>query len=183
MRRFRFARRGFRSRRKSFRNFYKPKQTVKNHYQDPTFSCAATVEYPLNVASGVDYATDRHDSITDGGVMRSVVVELQLKDLPANPANHTCLLWYRKAGETLTTPIAAYFDSTDPLTGNAQLIRRRLLSRPHTFRTVAGQAFLPKMICKWRGRLRLNDGDLIVCTVLCSENCDYQATVWLRYEK
>jgi len=89
-------------------------------------------------------------------VVRSIT--LQARPQAINAGESQFLLVYRPAAENVATPIASYWDTTDPLTEEGVKMRRLAMSRCKTImiNTTDGT---PLLTMKWKGAKRIYDGD------------------------
>lgn len=94
------------------------------------------------------------------------------------------ILWRRPGGHALSTPIASYFNTTDPLTEAALEIRRFKLHGPLTITKAANDFTAMRATLRWRGNIKVRDGDDFLLTVLQSSggNLDFQTNVLVGFK-
>lgn len=92
---------------------------------------------------------------------------------------------YRRAASetTLTTPIADYFDTTDPLTHNAIQIRRLKMWGPLVVTKPGADFTAYRATIHWKGNMLIRDGDDVVMYILQSSggNLAFQTTTQIRF--
>lgn len=154
-----------RSRRKGMRVMLRP--TVNHWEDDSSLSAVATAtETSMTVATGIDDATNRSTHIPDGSILKAVRVSLQCNTIPAAVTKFQVILWRRPGGDATTNPITNYFATTDPATQSMMNIRRFKLRGPFTTNKAASDFTAYRTTLKWRGNLKIRDGDDIIATIL-----------------
>lgn len=158
------------SRRRSFtrRRGRRVRGLTINHFEDDTtFAAVATAtETTLTVATGVDDASNRSTHVPDGAWLKSIKVNLQAGEISSTQMKLQGILWRRPGGDATTNPITNYYATTDPATQSMMNVRRFKLRGPFTVAKAANDITPPKMSFRWRGNLKMRDGDDILLTIL-----------------
>lgn len=157
-------------------------QLSRNHTEF-TFTTTGGTENLSTLVSGIATVTNRANQIKEGGVLRKMSCMIYATDATPVNGKHQCMMFFRPGGSALPTPIAAWFDQTDPLTEDAIDIRRDTMSRrgPHTRVIISGQSGPLVMHCFWKGRRILRDGDDVILSNLDANATSYtvvQDYVW-----
>lgn len=178
----RFSGYGNRRGRRSFRTSmqsYRPVAHITRNRFETTLSPAAGTETPIGVVACVEAPGDRGSAVPAGAIIRSIVV--QCNTVSTGIGKHQYLLVYRPASEDLATPIAAYWNSADPLSEEGVKMRRLAMSKCIT-KQISTASIVPfTKIIKWKGQKRLYDGDDISLWVLDSATSTYDCEVWITF--
>lgn len=169
------GRRFFRTSTKS----YRPSVHVTRNRFEQTLAPSAGTETPISVAACVEAPGDRASAVPAGAVVRSIVVQCNTDS--TGVGKHQYLLVYRPAAENLATPIASYWDSTDPLTEEGVKMRRLAMSKCETVMISASSIVPYKRTFKWKGAKRMYDGDDINLWVLDEATTTYDCEVWMTF--
>lgn len=111
--------------------------------------------------TGVDTANDRGPDIPDGSILRSLFVKVVAQTVAAG--EYTFMLVRRPGGHAFASnPITGYFATTDPMTQGMIEARKFKLTSPQQMRQVTGALVPIAFRLKWRGTLKINDGDDLV---------------------
>lgn len=178
---------GFRARRRRGRGSRRiPVMRTINHYEDDTSlaTVATATETTMTIGVGVDDVSNRSTHIPDGSILRRISCMLRCTSIPTAATKFQAILWRRPGGHALSTPISNYFSTTDPLPEAALEIRRFKLHGPITVTKAASDFTTFKVFLRWRGMLRIRDGDDILVTVLQNSggNLAFHSNNLLQYQ-
>jgi len=135
---------------------FRPMAHVTRNRNELSLTTVAASEQALSLVAGTETPADRIDDVPPGSVVRSIVVQARPQAITAG--EYQFLLVYRPAAENVATPIASYWDGTDPLTEEGVKMRRLAMSRCKTIMVNTGDA-TPLLTIKWKGAKRIYDGD------------------------
>lgn len=153
----RFFRRRFRGRR--MRNVAHVTYTRNHFLQDFTQTTGGT-EQQTTIATGVDDVSNRSTHIPDGSKLCRIALIGQAETV--NAGGYTFAIFRVPGTETLTTPLANFFASTDPMTAETIKARKFRLAGPFRFIQPSAAVSPVRVNLKWKGRLTMRDGDDIV---------------------
>lgn len=164
------------SRRRSFRLL---QNITKNRFDGTIGPTTANVESLTNVVLGVDAPTNRGPSVDNGSIVRSVVVKL----MPTLVAGrHDFLLMWRPGADDLATPIANYFDQTDPLPEDVINMRRYALTKMQTYINDSTSITRPTIL-RWKGARRIREGDQIIVCIRDAAATTYLFQAWTKFSQ
>lgn len=135
---------------------FRPIAHVTRNRWETTLTVQAAQENALSIVNGAEAPADRLDDVPAGAILRSIV--LNARPQAINAGETQFLLVYRPAAENVATPIASYWDTTDPLTEEGVKMRRLAMSRCKTIMVNTGDS-TPFVSFKWKGAKRIYDGD------------------------
>lgn len=176
----RFGRSPRRSFRPQRRTAYRAVAHVtRNRFENTLGVTTGGTETPQSICLAVEAPGDRSTAVPAGCIVRSIVCNLRATE-PVD-GKHQCLLVYRPASENVATPIASYWDSTDPLTEEGVKLRRLAMGRCHT-REVNAATDIPHVFtCRWKGQKRMYDGDDISAWILDEAGTTYRCQTWMSF--
>lgn len=153
---------------------------TRNRFEQDLGPTTGGTETPFQVVSAVEAPTNRGDTVRAGSILRSITVQLRAT---ANVAGkHQALLVYRPAAENVATPIASYWDATDPLTEEGVKLRRLAMSRCQTIVEPGNAGIHPHMFSlRWRGIKQMYDGDDVSVWILDAAATTYNGQVWTLF--
>lgn len=131
-------------------------QHVTRNRWETTLTVQAAQENALSIVNGVETKSDRLNDVPEGSILRSIV--LNARPAAINAGETQFLLVYRPAAENVATPIASYWDTTDPLTEEGVKMRRLAMSRCKTIMVNTGDS-TPFLSVRWKGAKRIYEGD------------------------
>lgn len=156
---------------------------TRNQYETTVDTTTGGTAQDTTILTGVDDASNRSSHIPDGSILHSVVVIAYARQVSAGM--HRLAMWRRPGTETSPTDfLSSYFDSSDPMTAAAIRARSFKLAGPRTQVQVSGALTPVKMVLKWRGKLRMRDGDDIILThnfPVTGDDVTY--TIYARYSR
>lgn len=160
---------------------YPPRPHVtKNRYETVIGPTTAGTESFTEIALGIEAPTNRSLHVPAGATVRSIVVAI--KGTEPIVGKHQCLMIYKPAAENVATAIAAYWDTTDPLTEEGVKLRRLAMSKVTTVQTPSSNAIPANFLCKWKGAKHFYDGDSIDIFILdLNTAATYNVQVWLTF--
>lgn len=136
-------------------------------------------ETPHSVVDCVEAPGNRSTTVPAGAVLRSIVIEGRPQTLVAG--QYQFLLVYRPAAENVATPIASYWDVTDPLTEEGVKLRRLSMSRCKTVRVNTGDG-TPRVRFTWKGAKRMYDGDDVnLWTLTDGAGATWEFETWITF--
>lgn len=154
---------------------------TRNRFETTLATTSAT-ESQMPIVEVVEAPANRGTNLPVGSLLRSLVISVQPTAIVEG--RHQAGLFYRPASENVVTPIASYFDSSDPLTEEGVKIRRLAMSKVSSdaaFLTTGGGLPLPRRTFRWKGAKRLYDGDDISLWFLDTTSTTYIAQVWTTF--
>lgn len=151
----------FRARRRGGRRFgrRRAKPTI-NHYESVITTTTGGTEQSNTLLTGVDDVSNRSSQVPDGAIATSLSCRLHCTSLQAG--EYTAMLFLQPGGLGIATPIASWYSTTDPLPEDAILIRKYKLRGPIVRQQITESSFPMTFNLRWRGRLRIRDGDDLV---------------------
>lgn len=150
-------------RRRSY-GYRKPGLLTVNHCNGSQFSTVADTTSQRAEFTTVENADDRSADLPMGAVLREI--DIQAWSIDGTPPNgrHECLMLFQPGGTTYSDPIAAWLNSTDPLTEEAIQVRQNIMVPYHRQQTITGISGPLRWRCRWTGNKILRDGDdVVVC--------------------
>lgn len=140
----------------------------------------AGTEASTNLVNVIEAPTNRGPDMPAGSILRSLVCVVWPTSSVAGKHQH--LLVYRPAAENLATAVAAYWDTTDPLTEEGVKMRRLAMSKCKTRLTEAAlSSDVHPTTLRWKGAKRLYDGDQITIDTLDAGATTYNCQVWTTF--
>lgn len=153
---------------------------TKNHFQ-MTFATTGGTELQTAVATGIDAPNDRGIDVPENSILRSVLVNLSADAIVVG--KHQCLLIRRPGASALASPITNFFATTDPATEDMIEVRRQAMGTVHTKHSVAGGFEPVRFSCRWKGAMKMYDGDDVMLVLLDGTSTTYDAQVWLTFTR
>lgn len=162
----RYRRRGFTRAFGRRRLFAKPAIRSSIHCTQTAVTAAGVAESNIMFTT----AADVNDQFTlpQGCTVTRILMRLWATDATPVNGRHTCGMWRRPGGMTFTSePLTAWYASTfPPTTGMIEARRFKLQKRPHTVYTVTGASGPARMVCFWKGKMIMREGDDILLCLL-----------------
>lgn len=169
----------FLSRRPRFLQLRAVPHITRNRFDGVIGPTTAAVSSNTNIATAFADPANRSTSIPNNSVLRSVVVVLHPTTMTSG--KHQCLLWRRPSLENITAPIASYFESAEPMTEDGVKMRQLPMRKVETYINDATSTIRP-FRCKWKGIMRMHEGDDVVITVLDTTTATtYNYEAWTTY--
>jgi len=154
--------------------------TTKNKGQITIGPTTAGTEAITAIVEGVEAPANRFEDVPAGCIVRKVVVHAHPTTMVTG--KHQAMLLYRPAAENLATPIASYFDVTDPLTEEGVKMRRLAMSPVKTFHTDVDAGPHAGFRFTWKGAKRMYDGDSIDLAILDADTATtYDVQQWITF--
>lgn len=154
---------------------------TKNRFEVDAGPTTGGVEALIPIVECVEAPANRLEDCPVGSVIRKLT--LQVNPTTSVAGKHQMMLVYRPAAENVATPIASYFDGTDPLTEEGVKLRRLSMSRVQTKHITAGAQDQRPFYFKWKGAKRLYDGDSIDLAILDDAATSYDIQHWFTFSQ
>lgn len=116
-------------------------------------------------------------------MLRSIYFEDWIAPHATEPCKVECIMYKLPGATSVTAALSSYFDSTDPLTEDAIIVRRGLLTKAHSYWIPPADELgtYHKVVCQTRKPIRMFDGDDIVVQMLTSQSTTSEGAAWASY--
>lgn len=153
--------------------------TNTNHFQLAISAVATATETQTTLATGIDPITNRSTHVPDGAILKYLSVRLACTTIPAAITRFQLGIWRLKGADTMSTPIADWFATTEPITQNMIEARQSIVSRVIDITKPASDFTAFHATLKVTKPIKIRDGDDIVLVILhnAGGNLDFNATV------